>query len=235
MNIHLHAFQDPDQLRDCLASIPPQYDVRVFDGRYCHFAGDRNTTPAFREICEPLSNVKLFVPPVEILPFGDPEHPPEWRSDLHEKTQWAWSHLPDDEWTLKLDTDERIDALPPDVTDGLDRAKKYSPEFETVGVGRDAIHIARLFVPGNWSPWIDDCMVPRELFPREMPLIRHAAIWTEDKHRMIRFIGRSGLSDIEIRNVGVERPPAYQERRVDHLKTIGREDRAETIASGADL
>lgn len=231
-NVHIYAYGDPDQLRRCLDSIPAGLDVRVFDGRYCHFDGERDTTPAFEPICRNYSNVELHVPPEEILPFGFEDLPSEWRSDVYEKTRWVWSHLPEDEWTMKLDTDETIESLPRDLE--LDPRKKYCPLLYANEPNRRKIHTCRVWKPEHWTHWINDCLVPRELFERDTSLEKLATIWNNKMYQMLRYANRAELPEVELRNYGDERPAEYQRRRVAHLETIGREERAEEVRKFAE-
>ena len=229
-NAHIYAYNDPDQLQACLDTLPAGLDVRVFDGRYCHFDGDRDTTPAFVAVCDGYDNVDLYRPTDMALPFGDPDLPPEWRSDVYEKTRWVWSHLPPDEWTLKIDTDERLRAFDASAADDWQPDIKYSPEIHGATDADGRIYISRLFKPQHWVPWINDCFMPRELFSREMDLETRYEIWSQKRYRMIRFINRDETDAVTIENVGYgERDREYVERRADHLERIGRDERAAEV------
>lgn len=229
-NVHLYAYDDFDQVREAVASIPEGVTIHVLDGRYFDFDGEPDLTPGLREFCGANPDRRYHAPPEGDLPFGDPRYAPEFRSSVHEKAAWAsYDILPQDEWTLKMDSDERLEAFDLDLTDLNDRVR-YCPTIERVG--EYDCHLGRLWKPMHWTFWIDDCPLPREVFPRDTPLHRLARVHLDDEYRSIRFAYRQTLGDeVRIRNVGVDRPDDYQRRRVKHLERLGRKDRAAELRS----
>jgi hypothetical protein len=233
-NVHVICYDDVEMLRDCVASIPDGVDIHVCDGRYTSFDGDRDVTPAIERFATRHSDCRYHTPPADRLPFGhDVDAPLEHRPGVHAKAAWV-NHevLPQDEWTVKLDADERLEAIDVNVAD-LDDRRRYCPTIRRKGEGE--CFIARLWQPQYWTAWIDDCLLPREVFPRSTSLERLARVYLNREYRPLRFAYRQELpGDIVIKNVGVDRPTEYQGRRVKQLERIGRGDRAATVASLVD-
>lgn len=218
-NIHIHAFDDLPMCRDAVASVPDGVLVYIFDGRYADFPGEYDTTPGLESFCADHPDCTYYAPPPEHRPF---EGDSTLREPVARKARWAFEHLPADEWTLKLDTDERLERFDADL-DTLARDHKYAPVIRST-TGR-SYHIARLFVPRHWTPWVDDCLLPRRYFLRDTALDRLATVWTEDLYRRMRFIKRGEIDTVRIDNHGPERPAGYQDRRAAQLRAMGREDR----------
>jgi hypothetical protein len=141
--------------------------------------------------------------------------------------------LPQDEWTLKLDTDERLETIDVDFDD-LNEQRRYCPTIQRKGEGE--CFISRLWQPRFWTYWIGDCPLPRKIFPRSSSVKRLARVHLDSEFRPLRFAYRQELpgDSLVIKNVGVDRPAEYQERRVAQLERIGRGDRAATVASLVD-
>lgn len=225
LNFHIHAYGDLDHAKQAIASLPAGTPVHVFDGRYATFAGDHDLTPGLEAFCGAHPDCRYHAPPPGALPFGhDLDVPDEWRPGNYAKARWAFDHLSADEWTLKLDTDERLRTFEADL-DALSRTHKYAPVVDLHGQAKQSVHIARLWVPDAWTPWINDCLLPRDVFPRDHPLEALQRVWRDDEWTALRFLRRGQLTAIEIDNYGGERPAAYQRRRAEHLRRIGRDDR----------
>lgn len=229
LNVRICAFDDRDlipgaveSVRDVLGGV----DIHVCDGRYATFAGEYDLTPGLAEWCADRENVYYHAPPADRLPFGHAlDAPPEWRPGNHAKAQWInYEVLPQDEWSLKLDTDERLRAFKTDV-DGLDPETRYAPLITLHGETKERANVERLWQPLQWTCWIDDCLLPRAVFPRDTPLERLQRVWRTPAYRQMRFVKIAFCSAIEIDNYGADRPEEYQQRRAAHLRTIGRDDR----------
>lgn len=228
LNIRISAFGDLAECKQAIASIPDGITIHVCDGRYATFDGATDLTPGLEAFCDKRPDCVYHEPPEFRLPFGHEfiadGVPLEWRPGVHAKARWIDRVVPQDEWTLKLDTDERLTRF--NVTlDDLDREKRYAPVINLHGDTKENVHVARLWVPKHWTRWIDDCLLPRELFPRSTPLERLQKIWREDEFRVIRFMRLQETRRIMIDNYGADRPADYQRRRVQHLNRIGRDDR----------
>lgn len=219
VNVHIHTYGDLEMLREAVASVPEGIPIHIFDGRYADFEGDTDLTPGCREFCAAHPDCRYYAPPEHLRPFpGDSE----LREPVSRKSRWGFEHLPAEEWTLKLDADERLTRFDVDFA-ALDPEGKHCPVIESVDGQR--FHIARLFKPKYWTPWVDDCLLPRGLYPRDTPLGDLARVWTETDRIAQRFIGRYPIDSIHIENYGPERPADYRERRLDQLERMGREDR----------
>lgn len=223
-NVHVYCFDDLGMLRGCVDSVPPDVDVHVFDGRHMDFAGEHALTPEIEYYCRSIPQCEYHAPPAEDLPFGDADTL-DRRSAGYYKSRFVFEHLPDDEWTLKMDTDERLEAFDADLS-AFDADRKLCPEIVRGPEGEDRCHIARLFQPGYWTPWIGDCLLPREAFPMDVPLENLATIWEHQRYRVLRFVNRTEVAGVRIRNVGHDRPADYQARRVEQLEARGRAERA---------
>jgi hypothetical protein len=224
-NVHLYAYDDLEMVHKALDSLPHQVDVHVCDGRYMDFAGELPLTPKLESLCEKYHNVHYHAPDQDRLPFGDRNAPGELRSSVHEKAKWVnYEVLPQDEWTLKLDSDERLQKWDVDL-EALEERVRYCPVINRVD---ERIYVGRLWQPRHWTVWIDDCLLPREVISRDMALDRLARLHLNLEYRPVRFAYREHLEDnqIVIHNAGAERPAEYQQRRIGHLQRLGREDRA---------
>lgn len=232
MNVRICAYGDLPQCREAVASVtehlPDGVPIHVCDGRYATFDGETDLTPGLEAFCGAHPDCTYHAPPEEYLPFGWDRiadgTPAEWRPGVHAKAQWIDETLPSDEWTLKLDTDERLARFDADL-ETLDREFRYAPIIDLHGDGKDRAHVARLWVPTHWTRWADDCLLPRNLFPRDTSLKQLQRIWRDKRYEMFRFIRLRQRQDIHIDNYGAERPDAYQQRRADHLQRIGRGER----------
>lgn len=228
VSVHLHAYGDLAQCRVAVASVTnhlPDATIHVCDGRYTTFEGETDLTPGLASFCGRHPNARYHAPPERDLPFGIEGAPDEYRPGNYAKARWVFDEvLPDDKWTLKLDTDERLQGFEQDL-DALNPRWKYVPRITRAESG-ERVAVARLFKPGHWTPWTDDCLLPRDLFGWDTPLEKLQRIWRDEDCVMFRFIKLGNVDDIQIENYGAERPDDYQRRRADHLERIGREQRA---------
>lgn len=236
MNVRIACYGDLAECRQAVASVTdtlPDATIHVCDGRYATFDGDTDLTPGLRDFATAHPSVRYHSPPDEYLPFGwellKDGTPPKWRPGVHAKARWIDSVLPQETWTLKLDTDERLRSFDVDLG-ALDRTTRYAPEINLHGDDKPMAHVARLWVPTHWTRWIDDCLLPRAIFPRDTPLEILQRVWRTEDFRMIRFVRLLQTHDITIDNYGADRPADYQRRRVEHLERIGRDDRWAELA-----
>lgn len=225
ISIRICAFDDLPECRRALESLPTGVHAHVCDGRYANFSGDHDLTPGLEALCDERAAWHYHAPDDYLLPFGaNIDAPDEWRPGVYAKAHWMEAVLPQDEWALKLDTDERLRTFDVDLGD-LDRRKKYAPVIDLHGQRKQSVHIARLWVPRYWTPWVGDCLLPKTLFPRDHPIDCLQRVWRDDEWTALRFLRRGQTADIRIDNYGAERPADYQARRAAHLRRIGREDR----------
>lgn len=223
INFHIYAYDDAPMLRECVDSLPDGVPIHVFDGRHADFPGERDLTLAIERFCTRHPDCRYHAPPDGLLPFGH-DHDLARRGAGYAKSRFVFDRLPPDEWTCKLDTDERLTRFDPEPALGdLAPDHKYCPLVAGEG---EQYHVARLFKPDEWTPWVGDCLLPRALFPLDTSLERLHTIWTTTEFRAIRFLRRLQIGGIEIENVGDERPDDYQRRRIEQLETRGRPDRA---------
>lgn len=229
-NSHIHVYHDLDFLKDAIASLPENITKYVIDGRYCLFdpgADGLDWSPEVRDYCRGQANIEYILPPESLLPFGHSfDVPDKYRPGNHAKAKYAFREvLPEDEWTLKLDADERLETFDVDPWK-LDEEVRYGPLLKRGQAARDG-HVARFFKPKYWTPWIDDCLLPRALFPRDStPLEVRYTFWRVDDFRAMRHLRLSCISDIVVDNRDEERCEERQERRIRHLRRIGRGERA---------
>lgn len=183
-NVHIMAYDDNEQLARALRSIPRHVPVHVFDGRYASFPGEYDTTPGMAGTCvaSHIEHIQYHRPHTDQLPFGHEYDDPTLRGGVHEKAKWAlYETLPQDEWTLKLDTDERLVTFRERALLGFDPKTRYRPGMRYPD-GRDVVQ-ARLVVPEHWSVWIDDTFLPRDEVPRDTPLADLKRQWATDRYR----------------------------------------------------
>lgn len=225
INFHICAWGDVDICRGALESIPEDASIYVFDGRYDTFDGETELTPGLESLCNSYSNCEYHAPPDDMLPFGhDIAAPPEHRPAVHAKARWMFEEkLPQDEWTVKVDSDERLDELHRDRFTDLDPRVKAPGDVAIVD-DRE-VYPTRVLQPQHWTPWINDCFVPREDVPRSASLQERHDTWMEKATRFKYY--QQNPPVVALENVGLsERPREYLEQRIEHLKTIGRGGRA---------
>lgn len=221
LHIWIPCFDDLDQLEQALASTEPfddVADVTVVDGRYATFDGDADLTAGAEEACDAYDHVTYTHPPE--LPIGDDtETAAILRSPQHTQARWVnYEVLPQDEWALEMDTDERLEHVDADELDELNPRRKYTPKVLTPD-DEQLKPAIRLYQPGYWTCWIDDVLFWREFYPRETPLKELFKAHIESVHRNTGYAG--GTDAIRIRNLGPERPQEYRERRGDQLTAMG--------------
>lgn len=221
--VYLYTFDDLEMAKGAIASIPEGVPVHVFDGRHADFPGEYNLTPGLKAFCGLHPDCTYHEPPPEHRPFGSTADPAAYRTPGHAKASWVFDELPQSTWALKMDTDERLERVDVDF-DALDSKHKYCPQIDFSGESR-TVTIARLCKPKYWTPWIGDCWLPREVFPRETPIECLATAYTNDVYLATRFAYRSDLPAVRIRNIGSERPDDYQQRRMKQLRHRKRDDR----------
>lgn len=231
-NVHICTFGDFAMVREAVDSVPNGVPIHVCDGRYASFDGRTDVTPGLETWCEDIDQVHYHAPSPTRLPFGhDLDAVPRARPCVHAKAQWMIHEvLPQDEWTLKLDSDERLERFDVDLTT-LDEWTKYVPLVEMAdGSGR--VNVARLFMPAHWTAWIDDCLLPRSDYARTSSPEWMGLVYEQGD---VGFVNRERLPwQIRITNHGDERSLAYQRRRADHLEWMGRETRAEAVRDRLD-
>lgn len=231
LNVWVPCYDDLDQLREALASTEPYADdihVYVVDGRYATFEGQTTLTPGADGYCRRYDHITYTHPPE--LPVGDPDVDSVLRSPQHEQARWVnYELLPEDEWALEMDTDERLEHLDLDALGELNEARKYTPEVLTTTDER--LHPAiRLYQPRYWTFWIDDVMFWREFYPRSTPVGDLFEAHVRTAHRNVGYAGKTDA--ITIRNHGDKRPQEYQQRRADQLDSMGSRLAAQAVRDG---
>lgn len=224
--VYIPTWGDLDFLKGAVASVPDGVVTHVVDGRYADFPGETVRTPGLAEWCAQTVNTAYHTPPDDRLPWGH-EHvdeEPRLRHPGHEQAKFAnYEVLPQDEWVLHIDADERIETFDVPFAD-LDERWKFVPYIDSLA--ERGIGVPRLYVPGNWTFWIGGVFYPRGFWPRDTPLAKLRDLHLQSMSH--QYINRGGLMDqIRLHNVGDERPPEYHERRAAQLETMGRHDRAE--------
>lgn len=230
LNVYVPMWSDLDMLKGLVPTLPDA-TVYVVDGRYADFPGDEVRTPGAREWCEDQSGVEYVTPPDDLLPWGHEAHEAEpfLRHPGHEQAVWVnHEFLPQDEWVIHIDTDERVEAF--DRAAVFNRVRddhKYVPYVDTLDE-RD-IGVPRLYKPKYWTFWIGGVFYPRDLIPRDTPLVDLFRYHTETNYQLSNRAppAKPGIYDcIRLRNVGADRPADYHERRAAQLETMGRPERA---------
>lgn len=231
LHIWIPCYDDLDQLCGALESILGYGDdvtVYVVDGRYATFEGETDVTVGAENLVDQFDFATYHTPPE--LPIGDPDLPGYMRSPQHEQAKWVnYDLLPQDEWVMEMDTDERLKRLELDCVDDLDPEGKYTPEVITE-TGEKLEPAIRLYQPQYWTFWIDDVMFWRDFYPRDTPVEELVVQHAKSKHRNIRYGGP--VDCIRLRNQGQQRPDEYQERRADQLETMDAAAAAAAIRDG---
>lgn len=229
LNIWVPFYDDLDQLKQMVATVPSDSHVYAVDGRHASFPGSSDLTDGAKDWCDEKPTVTYCAPSEGRLPWGHSYDDPNLRGPQYEKARFAnYEVLPGDEWVLKLDTDERVVAFDTGVLDRLDPMLKYSPPIDVL-MWR-GYHPTRLYVPEHWTFWLADQFYPRDFYPRDTPVeqLIHAA--AETNHSAVNLGGFVDGAYIE--NVGEERDSGYQDRRAEQLETIGRVSRAQQYETG---
>lgn len=234
LNVWIPCFDDLAQLEKALASTDPFVDdihVFVVDGRYATFPGDGYLTEGAKAACAEYDHVQYCIPDTS-LPIGHADVDDRLRSPQHEQAKWVnYDLLPQWEWAMQMDTDERLQHLSLECIDSLDPEKKYTPNLHNPE-GEPLRPGVRLYQPQHWTFWIDDVMFWREFYPRSTPLPSLVEAHLQSAHRNTNY---GGVVDcVEILNVGEERPADYQERRADQMETMGADLAARAIRDGVN-
>lgn len=222
--VYLITYDDLDLLKGAVASIPDGVTTYVLDGRYADFPGETINTPGCREWCESQPDV-IYDSPESLLPWGHEgwEDEPQLRHPIHAQATYAnYELLPQDEWVLHLDADERLDKFDVDL-ESLPRDHKFMPYINSLAPR--GISVPRLYVPKHWTFWIAGVMYPRDVVPRTASLPDLLKLHIETSYQ---DANRGWLTkQIRVNNYGNERPPDYHLRRAKQLETMGRSDRAQ--------
>lgn len=226
-NVYIKCYDDLKFLKGAVASIPESADtIYVVDGRYADFDGEDLRTPGCKEWCDRQPGVEYYTPTDDRLPWGHElvDEEPEVRHPIHEQATFAnYEVLPQDEWVLHLDADERIKKFDEDLFEVVDNRWKYAPHIDSLAE-RD-LTVPRLYKPNYWTFWIAGVMYPREYWDRDTPPKKLLKLHLDSMSH--QAINRAFVTDfIEIENIGDDRPPDYHERRAEQLETMGRNDRA---------
>lgn len=227
-NVRIMCYDDLEMLKDAVASIPSEWTVYICDGRFQSFYGEKDRSPEIEEWAAKIRNVKYRIPDDDKLPFGvDRSWDDELRPGVTAKGEWMlYDVLPQDEWVLKMDTDERLLRFDVDLDD-LDPRTKYCPKIDFVGEDNELSFIERLYVPKYWSVWADDCLLPIDGYPRNTPPEEMKFHHTDTRANSIR---KRYTELIHIKNVGTKRRKEYQERRLHQLDQLGREGRKRKVS-----
>lgn len=222
--VFIHCFEDADLLEGALESLPETIPIYVVDGRYATFSGDRDVTPDAPAVCDSYDNVTYHRPPADRLPWGH-EHAdadPANRWPQYCEMQYSLSIIDESRWTLKMDTDERLQRFAVDL-DGLDPREKVHTtvlleDHAFEDITGDRAYIPRLFVPEQWTFWTDDVFVPREDVPPDAgaPTVK-AFAHAGGNYKRVNLMHRD---EIVIENIGHERPDDYLSRRDAQLEKL---------------
>lgn len=243
LNVWIPCYDDLDQLREAIWStvaFEGSVDVYVVDGRYATFPGETDTTPGADEFCEGFDHVTYTTPPRLPINATDEErfrlsnacdYPPKYlRLPQHEQAKWVnYQLLPENEWALEMDTDERLKSVEFDGLESLDPQKKYVPTVWQPDGTQLTLPI-RLYQPRWWTFWIDDVMFWRQWYPRDTPVEDIFNAHRHSSHRGTNYGGVTGV--IEMENMGTERDQEYQERRAVQLEEMGAPFAARAVRDG---
>lgn len=232
VNVHFHIYDDLPFLRRALEYVPDDLTVHVLDGRYCDFSGDTNLTPGVEEFCQSRKGVRYHAPPEDRLPFGNPDKS-AYRSSVHEKCRWAYYEvLPQDEWTLHLDTDEQLVWFDRSVLEEVQDDVAYRPLIYTREIENSRwkktgrlLFTPRLFKPEHWTFWVDDLLIPRSYLSRDVRDLQRIKEAYQSGYRESFERTRK----IAIFNVGSWRSNEYLDRRADQLERFNRTKRANRV------
>lgn len=223
-NIHMYAFDDLQMVKEAVRSIPDDIIVHVLDGRYADFPGEYDLTPDLEEWCNPIGNIRYHRPPEEILPFGEGKSSTD-RAAQNAKAKWAnETILPQSQWSLQMDTDERLIHVNREIFEDFRDNYRYRPRIP-IDDGRSVTQ-PRILKPAHWTYWIDDCAIPRDVVPRDTELEYLRGLWHENRDMRVGYVPKE---DLLIKNYGMSRPEEYHRRRIVHLDRIGRGTRARML------
>lgn len=219
----IETFTDLDFLAGALASVPDSVPVHVIDGRYATFDGEMDWTPGARRLCERFPNTTLHRDR-DRLPWGHERDAadPAVRWPQVAQMRFVLGAIPNDTWTLKLDADERLRRL--DVAESaLDESQVYHATVHVDGhpyptMPDGELYVPRLWYPERWTFWTDDVPLPRDEYPRDTPAEELYTAKTRGEHLPHQNVFLK--DDIQIDNVGHERPAAWHERRDEQLRVM---------------
>lgn len=212
-------------LREAIESVPESARrIYVVDGRYATFDGETDLTPGAADLAAEFERAEYVEPDPDQLPFGHDRPsgtPVRW--PVHLKQRWVFEDvLPQDEWVLKMDTDERVETIDAELFERLPRRWKAAPRVDTLwerGVAQP-----RIYVPEYWTYWLADVAFPRYLYPRGTDA---ETLYEAEQHYDMAPVRNVGSTPaVQLRNVGDDRPEDYRERRADQLDVMGRHGRA---------
>lgn len=218
LNVHTRAYGDLPEIKRLVASVDPNVPIHVFDGRWESFPQitGEDYTPGLREWCETKENVTYHRPPENRLPFGHEYEMSEKRPDQYCEAQWIEHEvLPQDEWTLRLDSDEVLIRMNLDL-DALDPGFRYQP-VSTYQDGRGTT--PRLWIPEKWTFLWTAQMVPRDMISRDAGLDEIYAV----EQQYDRRHNRKTDDSFEIVNLGLDRETEYLSARLNHMQTYDEE------------
>lgn len=224
VNINTYAYQDMDLVTRAIESVPDGIEVYVIDGRLGTFKqiDGTDTTPGLKEWCDIRDNVIYAAPPDDLLPYGGDDPDIKKREDTYKQAEWAFCDvLPQDEWTVKLDSDEILHKLDMDMFSDLDEEEAYRPLWSTDG-GRKVIS-PRIRVPENWTPYSHDMHIPRDEVPRTATL---EGIWRNRRQEQDTEV----VDGVVIEHRGGDRSEAYMESKVEQMRNLGMEHRATKLS-----
>lgn len=220
LHVVISHFMDTEMLEgslDSILDVLPETPVHVVDGRHANFPADWDTTPATQDLIHKYPpHIQYHRPPWEILPFGKGRA--RGRYPNHMKAKYVWYHVvPQACWALKIDADERLKTFDVDL-EGLDPQTKYTALIE---MEPGPIENARLWVPHEWTFYMDDIPAPRKKVQRDVDFdVLHERVgpsltWSNVSREL------SETEAIYIQNLGHERAEAYTERRKAQKATCG--------------
>lgn len=218
---HIPIFDDLIELRRAVETVPSDVKVHVLDGRYCDFPGNYDVTPGAAEFCDGYDNLVYHRPPDDLLPFGDPKIPISYRDSIHKKAEWMYYDvLPQDQWTVHMDSDERLIYMDRSVFSRLQDDDFLSPRmYIRKGNARNETQTAsiettpRIFKPKFWTFWVDDLAVPRHQCPRGLGSEETKRVYQESN----RWEYTRNTRSVVFENLGNTRPEGYLEKRTGQL------------------
>lgn len=243
LTIWIPCYDDLTHLEAALDSTIPYGDrvaVYVVDGRYATFPGETALTPGAEDLCAGYPHVTYTHPPRVPIDADDAtkfrihnhyDVPLNYlRLPQHEQATWVnYELLPQDEWVLRMDTDERIRSIDWDALAALDEQQKYVPTVWQTD-GTQLTYPVRLYQPRYWSFWIDDVLFWREFYPRSSPVEELFDAHVHSSHRATSYGGVTEV--IHLDNHGQERPAPYRERRAEQLEAMGSVLAARAVRDG---
>lgn len=218
-SVSILMFNDLKELDRAVESIPEDVPIHVFDGRYQDFDADHSLTPGASEYCRSRHNLRYHAPPDSLLPFGNPDVGKSYRDSVHQKACWAYYEILDqDQWTIHMDTDERLVYLDRDFFDRIQDDVIYSPRMymrdDLSGDSSTTISCTmRIFKPKFWTFWVDDLPIPRHQCKRGLGAKETKKIHQE----MDQWQFRRRTQAVIIENLGAKRDGEYLMKRKEQL------------------